>query len=197
MHDEPVTSQPPPAGPFAVEHLIALDILKERGSAEGNNPEDEQILADLAAAGFARKVDNAYVYTGSSPDGVVNPAREVSVACTILRDTRMHSEFKVLLLGAAVGALETLAGMVALRELVFGCGLWAAVVPLLLPLAAVFDWRNMRPGRFERRNAEWQRNPHNPFHMPLEPDAWLTRYGNLILVATLYVLPIVIMAILR
>jgi hypothetical protein len=78
MADEHISSQSPAPGAFAVEHLIALDILKERGSAEANNPEDERILADLAAAGFARRVGNAYVCTSSSPDEGVNPAREVS-----------------------------------------------------------------------------------------------------------------------
>jgi tetratricopeptide (TPR) repeat protein len=75
LHDEPVTSQPPLAGPFAAEHLLALDLLKS-GSVEANTPEDERILAALAAAGFAKKVGNAYVCAGSPPHGWANPARE-------------------------------------------------------------------------------------------------------------------------
>lgn len=57
------TSQSPAAGSFTVEHDRALNVLKRKGWTEAESPENERILADLAAAGFARKEGSAYLYT--------------------------------------------------------------------------------------------------------------------------------------
>jgi hypothetical protein len=53
----------PPDDPFTVEHDRALDILRRKGWIEAESPEKERILADLAAAGFARKEGSVYLYT--------------------------------------------------------------------------------------------------------------------------------------
>jgi hypothetical protein len=55
-----------PAGQFTAEHLKALDYLKEKRAAVADGPEEERILADLAAAGFAKKEGNAYIYAGNA-----------------------------------------------------------------------------------------------------------------------------------
>jgi hypothetical protein len=39
-----------------------IDFLKKHGSAEAGNPKTERILADLAAAGFATRKGNVYIY---------------------------------------------------------------------------------------------------------------------------------------
>ncbi|HEV3259760.1 MAG TPA: DUF6804 family protein, partial [Gemmataceae bacterium] len=41
-------------------------MLKQKGSVEAQNPVEERILADIAAAGFARKEGNVYVNAGTS-----------------------------------------------------------------------------------------------------------------------------------
>jgi S1-C subfamily serine protease/cytochrome c-type biogenesis protein CcmH/NrfG len=60
--------QPPPAGPGKVEYEEALARLKSKGSVDVGTPDEDRILADLAASGLARKEGNAYVYTGSRDD---------------------------------------------------------------------------------------------------------------------------------
>ena len=67
MADERITSQLPAANPppFTFEHEIALDYLKSNGTAWAQNRKGERLLADIAAAGFARKEGKAYVYTGN------------------------------------------------------------------------------------------------------------------------------------
>jgi restriction endonuclease Mrr len=59
-------ASPPAVGPFTVEHDLALESLKRRGTAAAGNAHTERILADLAAVGFARKEGSAYVYTDPS-----------------------------------------------------------------------------------------------------------------------------------
>jgi hypothetical protein len=61
------------------EHEKMLGFLKQHGSVEAETPEEESALADLAAAGFARKEVNAYIYTAKSPAAWVNTAWEVAM----------------------------------------------------------------------------------------------------------------------
>jgi CheY-like chemotaxis protein len=56
--------RPAPAGPFSPEHRKALADLMQHGRAEAKSPEEEHALADLAAAGFATKQGNVFVWTG-------------------------------------------------------------------------------------------------------------------------------------
>jgi tetratricopeptide (TPR) repeat protein len=46
------------------EHEMVLAFLERNGRRVAGNPEEEDILADIAAAGCARKDGDAYVYTG-------------------------------------------------------------------------------------------------------------------------------------
>jgi hypothetical protein len=69
MADEDTKSERPFTGLFRVEHDEALAFLKQLKQDEcvaADNPSEERIFADLAAAGFARKEGDAYVYIGSS-----------------------------------------------------------------------------------------------------------------------------------
>jgi hypothetical protein len=68
MADEAITSQPPTASPLTVEHENKIDFLRQHGTAQAQNPEEERIFADLAAAGFAKKEGNAYVFTASKDE---------------------------------------------------------------------------------------------------------------------------------
>jgi ribosomal protein S27E len=61
MPDERFTPRVPPAGPLTREQEQTLCLLELQGRTEAENPEEERILADLAAAGFAKKQGKGYV----------------------------------------------------------------------------------------------------------------------------------------
>jgi hypothetical protein len=65
MSDRSTTLQVPATASFNVEHLKALDLLKQHGTAVADTPEKARVLADLVMAGFAREEGNVFVYTGS------------------------------------------------------------------------------------------------------------------------------------
>jgi hypothetical protein len=75
---------------------------------------------------------------------------------------------------------------------------WAVVLLLLLsiPVAAFFDWRNMQPERFKDRAEKWMRDlKNNPHHLPLDPNADVTKWPNLIVVGSIAWLLILLIAI--
>ncbi len=62
MTDNRSLSAPTLATSFTIEHMKELDFLKTYGSVSPLTANEEQILDDIAAAGFARKDGPAYVY---------------------------------------------------------------------------------------------------------------------------------------
>jgi hypothetical protein len=119
MFDERTTSQTPVAGLYTVEHLVALDLLKERGSIEPDDSEEDRIFADIAAAGFARKEGNVYVYSGDSLPGWV---------WEFASRVRSHK-------GGIVGYILGL-----LSHLIFGLALLTGLAVVALKLTGLVEW---------------------------------------------------------
>jgi hypothetical protein len=80
MADEWITPRLPAADAFTVEHEKALDILKQRGSAEADNPAKERLPADLAPTGFDTRERNHFLSAGMSAKERVSPAAWVKLA---------------------------------------------------------------------------------------------------------------------
>src|SRR5262245_42373730 len=59
--DSPEPSRPL-SGAFTVEHDVMLAALKQHGPLEPRTSENARVLADIAAAGFATKEGEKYVY---------------------------------------------------------------------------------------------------------------------------------------
>jgi hypothetical protein len=74
--------------------------------------------------------------------------------------------------------------------------LWGLLL-LLIPVGAYFDWRGRRPEQLKRRAAEWLRSEYNPHHVPLDPNAWMTRHGNLTMAAGLVLVMVLLVVISR
>jgi tetratricopeptide (TPR) repeat protein len=72
MTDNQCTSSPPSPGSFTIEHLKELDFLKDYGTIVPLTANEERLLDEIAASGFAKKEGLAYVYLDKRNERQVN-----------------------------------------------------------------------------------------------------------------------------